>query len=205
MSDQRPNGGNDKGAPPKDVRVSPKPTNWLMWAVLAALALLLLLMLGLCHRRAAPVAAAPPVAAVASPPVAAPVEPEGTAGIGTYIAGTEATPRTFVFERLHFDTAKSAIRPDDLTEVQAAADALKASRTARVKIVGYADSTGSAPANATLGLDRANAVKSAMIARGVGADRIDTASGGETNPADTNATAAGRAENRRTELIVLRR
>jgi outer membrane protein OmpA-like peptidoglycan-associated protein len=43
------------------------------------------------------------------------------------------------------------------------------------------------------------------VADGTAADRIDTASGGETNPADTNATSSGQAENRRTELIVLQR
>ena len=43
----------------------------------------------------------------------------------------------------------------------------------------------------------------ALIAQGVPANRITATSGGESDPVDTNATAQGRAENRRTELTVL--
>jgi outer membrane protein OmpA-like peptidoglycan-associated protein len=48
-------------------------------------------------------------------------------------------------------------------------------------------------------------VKAALVAEGIAATRLESASGGETNPVDSNATAAGRAENRRTEVIVLQR
>ena len=74
-----------------------------------------------------------------------------------------------------------------------------------MRIVGYADARGSAPSNATLGKDRADSVKAALVAQGIAAERLETASGGETNPVDTNPTATGQAENRRAELIVLRR
>ena len=40
---------------------------------------------------------------------------------------------------------------------------------------------------------------------GIAADRIDAASGGELQPADTNANASGQAQNRRTELVALSR
>ena len=74
---------NDRGAPPREVHVSPKRSNWLMWLLLGLAALLLLLMLGLCHRRTpAPVPAPAPVA-VAAPPAAAPeAEPAGTGASG---------------------------------------------------------------------------------------------------------------------------
>jgi outer membrane protein OmpA-like peptidoglycan-associated protein len=48
-------------------------------------------------------------------------------------------------------------------------------------------------------------VKAALVAEGIAASRLETASGGETNPVDTNATSSGQAENRRTELVVLQR
>jgi outer membrane protein OmpA-like peptidoglycan-associated protein len=44
-----------------------------------------------------------------------------------------------------------------------------------------------------------------LAGKGIAADRVETASGGEGDPADTNATAGGRFENRRTELVVLSR
>jgi outer membrane protein OmpA-like peptidoglycan-associated protein len=48
-------------------------------------------------------------------------------------------------------------------------------------------------------------VKAALVAGGIDAARLETASGGETNPVDSNTTSSGQAENRRTELVVLQR
>lgn len=125
--------------------------------------------------------------------------------MGSCLAGTEALPRTFIFERLHFDTAKSDIRPADRDEPNTLGAAMKQYPNARVRIGGYADARGTAPANATLGKERADSVNAALVAGGIASDRIETASGGETNPVDTNATSTGQAENRRTELVVLQR
>lgn len=126
-------------------------------------------------------------------------------GLGAYLGGTGPTPATFTFEKLNFDTGKSAVRPADQAEVDQVAGVLKQYSNARVRIAGYADARGDEPANANLGADRAASVKAALVAKGIAADRIETASGGETDPVDTNATAAGRAENRRTELVVTAR
>jgi outer membrane protein OmpA-like peptidoglycan-associated protein len=207
------------GAPPRDIHVGPatKKTNWLPW-LLAGLALLALLFgLRRCSHddQSAPVAstAAPaPAPAIVPPPAPypstvasdAPNLP-GTSGVGTYLGGTEALPRTFVFEKLNFDTAKSEIRAADREELNTLAAALKQYPNARIRIVGYADSRGAAASNATLGKERADSVKAALVAEGIADTRLETASGGETNPVDTNATSTGQAENRRTELVVLQR
>ena len=122
-----------------------------------------------------------------------------------YLAGSEAAPRTFAFDKLNFDTASAAIRPEDQPTVDTLAQILAAYPSAKIKIVGYADARGSAPANATLGQQRADAVAAALVAKGVAKDRGATGAGGESNPADTNATAPGQAENRRTELVVVSR
>ncbi|WP_375391183.1 DUF2171 domain-containing protein [uncultured Sphingomonas sp.] len=126
-------------------------------------------------------------------------------GLGAYLGGTDATPRTFQFEKLHFDTARSAVRAVDQAEVNQVATVLKQYGTAKIRIAGYADARGSDAANVKLGQDRAEAVKSALVAQGIDAGRIATVSGGASDPADTNATAAGQAENRRTELVVVSR
>ncbi|WP_375429396.1 OmpA family protein [uncultured Sphingomonas sp.] len=132
-------------------------------------------------------------------------EPAGVSQVGPYLAGTEAAPRTFVFERLNFASASSAIRPVDQAELAAIATTLNQYPNSRVRVVGYADARGSDPANAQLGQSRADAVKAALTGAGIAATRIDTGTGGEADPVDTNATAPGRAENRRTELVVLQR
>ena len=183
----------------------------LAWLLLALGLLALILGLSRCHsEQPAAVAPAPtptPTSAVigATPNAAKSAALVGTSGLGTYLAGTEATPRTFTFEKLNFDTAKSDIRAADAVEVDQVAAALKQYGTAHVRIAGYADSRGSDAANMALGKARAESVKSALVSKGIDASRIDTVSGGATDPVDTNATPGGRFENRRTELVVTAR
>ena len=119
-----------------------------------------------------------------------------------YLASDEPAPRSFTFDKLNFDPASAAIRPEDAANVDALARILQAYPKARVRIVGYTDAKGTAPANDRLGERRAQAVVAALAAKGVDRTRLEAASGGEANPADTNATAQGRFDNRRSELVV---
>lgn len=203
---------NDRGAPPSHIHVGPTPRriNWLAWLLLAAGLIAALVALSRCSRdRTVAAAPAPAATAMASAAVdTTPISAASSAGVstaGAYIAGTGALPQTFAFEKLTFDTASAAVRPADQDEVNAVAATLKRYANARIRLGGYADARGASDANAALGKARADSVKAALVAAGIAADRIDTASGGESDPVDTNATAAGRAENRRTELVVLRR
>jgi outer membrane protein OmpA-like peptidoglycan-associated protein len=193
------------GAPPRDIHVGPatKKTNWVPWLLLGLGILALLFGLRRCSHDngSAPIAASPAAAPATGTATVLP----GTSGVGSYLAGTEALPRTFLFEKLNFDTGKSDIRAADREELNMLGAAMKQYPNSRIRIVGYADSRGTAPANATLGKERADSVKAALVADGIAADRLETASGGETNPVDSNATSTGQAENRRTELVVLQR
>jgi outer membrane protein OmpA-like peptidoglycan-associated protein len=203
------------GAPPSNIHVGPatKKTNWLPWLLLGLALLALLFGLRRCSRDDTATRVAPVPATATTTTTTTTTTPAsdsaavlaGTSGVGTYLAGTEALPRTFVFEKLHFDTAKSDIRAADRDELNALGAAMKQYPNARIQIVGYADARGAAAANSTLGKERAESVKAALVADGIATDRIDTASGGESNPVDSNATSTGQAENRRTELIVLQR
>jgi outer membrane protein OmpA-like peptidoglycan-associated protein len=212
------------GPPPTHVHVEKKEggVNWLPW-LLGALALLgLLFALSRCGRDETAVVApadngmtatadngvvaqspdapdAAPLAGVAAGTVA------GVSGLGGYLAGAAPTPATFQFEKINFDTAKSDIRPRDREELSQVASVLKQHPNSRIRIAGYADARGADPANVRLGKARAEAVKAALVAQGIDAGRIETASGGEADPVDTNATTQGQAENRRTELVVTQR
>lgn len=154
---------------------------------------------------AAPATGALPVEAVALPNgQSIDLEPEGlNYELQRFLASTEATPRTFQFDKLNFDTASAAIRPVDEANIDALARILAAYPAARVRVTGYTDARGGAQANAKLGRDRAAAVTAALAAKGIARNRIDAASGGEANATETNATGEGQFENRRTELTVL--
>lgn len=198
---------NDRGngVPPNNIHTGAnnRKKGWLPWLFLALGLIALLFGLKRCsHDNGLARVDTAPAAVPATGGVAVLV---GTSRLGGFLGGTEALPRTFVFEKLNFDTAKSDIRAADRGEVDELAAAMKQHPNARVRIVGYADARGAASSNATLGKERAESVKAALVAEGIAADRLETATGGENNPVDTNATSAGQAENRRTELIVLQR
>ena len=200
------NGKNTQGAPPEHIHVGPpKKTNWLAWILLALGILAALLALSRCHRTdtVSTTTAATGVAGDAT--VVAATTTASVGELGDYLAGTEVAPRTFAFDNLNFDTAKSEIRPADQATVDKVATVLGQYPKARIRIAGYADARGSDAANQKLGSDRAEALKAALVAKGVDAGRIETVSGGKDDPVATNATAQGEAENRRTELVVLSR
>jgi outer membrane protein OmpA-like peptidoglycan-associated protein len=203
-----------------------KKTNWLPW-VLGALALLaLLFLLSRCGRDDATTATTTTeqttvdTSAVAVDPAAAPAgvtgetAPAGVAAAGAaatgnvlgqmqaYLASTEAAGRRFTFDNIHFATNSAELPADAATTINGIAQALQAAPNARVRIEGYADARGGAGTNAQLGAQRAEAVARALIGAGVAANRVETATGGETNPVDTNATVQGQADNRRTDLVV---
>lgn len=84
------------------------------------------------------------------------------------------------------------------------ASAMLADPATRVTVTGHTDSVGSADVNMRLGQQRANAVRQRMIALGIPADRITTASRGEEQPVAPNDTAEGRAQNRRVVIRVVK-
>ncbi len=214
-----------EGAPPRSIHVEGEDKKksglgWLPWLLLALGVLALLLALSRCHRDDRAVtnqtvtttnetttdASSNVVGATdtVSPSTAAGTA-AGVSGLGTYLQGTGAAPQTFTFEKLNFDTAKSEVRAADKAEVSQVAAVLKKYPNAHVRVVGYADARGSGAANEKLGQARADAVKAGIVAGGIDAARVETASGGETQPVDSNSTAGGQAENRRTELVVTQR
>ncbi|GGM05017.1 OmpA family protein [Pseudomonas asuensis] len=69
-----------------------------------------------------------------------------------------------------------------------------------VEIVGYTDSTGSRALNMDLSNRRAQSVANYLVAQGVDASRVSTRGAGPDQPIATNATADGRAQNRRVEV-----
>ena len=74
----------------------------------------------------------------------------------------------------------------------------------QIRLTGHTDDIGSASSNVTLGQRRADIIKNYLVNQGVAASKIITNSRGETAPVATNDTEAGRAQNRRTELEIIK-
>ncbi len=205
----------NRGAPPREVHIEKKPTNWLAWIALILGILAALLALSRCNRNTdAVVAPVPSASPTTTPPVAIKhvVLPGGKTvdlqpqtlnyDLQEYLASNAAAPRSFTFDKLNFDTASARIRADDQPTLAALAQILAAYPKAGVRLVGYADARGTDAANVKLGADRAAAVGAALTGAGIAAVRITTASGGDSNPVASNQTASGQFQNRRTDLVV---
>lgn len=104
---------------------------------------------------------------------------------------------------IHFDVDKATIQPDTLSLLDDIEATLNQFPDWRLRIVGHTDATGDAVYNETLSLERANAIKAALVGRGIDATRLDTAGAGESQPVASNDTAEGQALNRRVELVRL--
>jgi len=110
---------------------------------------------------------------------------------------------TIMFEDVHFDFDRFNLRADALAILDEAIPRLQANPDLNVTVEGHCDSIGTLEYNLALGERRANTVRDYLVSRGIAASRLRTVSYGEERPIADNATAAGRAMNRRAQLIVL--
>lgn len=103
-----------------------------------------------------------------------------------------------------FDVNSDNIRPESGVVLRDIAKTLQENPTVRVKIIGHTDSDGADAANLTLSQKRAAAVKNALNNfYGIDANRMETDGKGESDPAQSNSTAEGKAANRRVEFVKL--
>ena len=101
-----------------------------------------------------------------------------------------------------FETGKAALRPESRPVLKEIAGTMKKYGDLNILIEGHTDNVGSAASNLTLSDQRAAAVKAALVADfALDAGRITTKGLGDTKPSVPNATAAGRAQNRRVEIV----
>jgi OOP family OmpA-OmpF porin len=101
-----------------------------------------------------------------------------------------------------FATGKAEVQPESRPVLKEIAATLKQHGDLKVLIEGHTDNVGAAASNLALSDARAAAVKAALVAEhGVDAARITTKGFGDTKPSVPNATAAGRAQNRRVEVV----
>jgi outer membrane protein OmpA-like peptidoglycan-associated protein len=108
----------------------------------------------------------------------------------------------FNFDRLRFETGSATLAPESDGQLRNLAAILGAYPDVHAKIGGYTDSTGNDDANKTLSENRARNVMNQLVALGVDKGRLESEGYGEEHPVASNATEAGRAQNRRIALRV---
>ena len=130
-----------------------------------------------------------PVVAQAPPPPPPPPAPP------------PAAQERIVLRGVHFDFNRARIRPDAAPILDEAADILKQHPNVNVDVNGYCDAIGGVAYNLKLSQRRADAVVNHLESKGIAGDRLTPHGYGKTNFVATNATAEGRAQNRRVELV----
>lgn len=106
-------------------------------------------------------------------------------------------------QNIYFDFNKWTIRDESKPALDRVAEALKENPDYRVRIEGHTDSISTVEYNLHLSQKRAEAVRDALIERGIPADRLEAIGYGKSRPIATNNTPEGRADNRRIEFKVL--
>jgi outer membrane protein OmpA-like peptidoglycan-associated protein len=101
-----------------------------------------------------------------------------------------------------FDVDSTAIRPALRTDLMTVARHLQLYPDSMVSVVGHTDSTGSALYTPTLSERRALAVMTVLRDGGVPSARLVATGRGEDEPIASNLTDAGRALNRRVEIVI---
>lgn len=101
-----------------------------------------------------------------------------------------------------FDSGSDVIKPESMGIIRQISQVLQEERSINVKIVGHTDADGAEDTNLNLSKARAEAVKKALInVYAIDGSRLTTDGKGETEPIGDNATADGKAKNRRVEFI----
>lgn len=102
---------------------------------------------------------------------------------------------------LNFDTDSQLIRQDSLPAVDEVVKLLQGEPALQLRVEGHTDASGDAAHNRKLSLARAQSVVQAITAKQIAPERLSAAGKGADQPLADNATEAGRAKNRRVELV----
>jgi len=102
---------------------------------------------------------------------------------------------------INFDFGKATIRPDSKPVIEQIVQMLKANPALELSIEGHTDNVGDPKSNQVLSENRAKAVMAAIVAQEIDPKRLSALGHGQNRPIASNESEAGRAQNRRVELV----
>lgn len=111
--------------------------------------------------------------------------------------------KSFILEDCNFETGKADLKEDSYKVIDELVAYLNRKDDERIELGGHTDNVGNAKKNQVLSEARANTVRNYLLAKGIDPMRVTAKGYGLTKPIATNKTAAGRAQNRRTEVTIL--
>ncbi|WP_373074299.1 OmpA family protein [Zeaxanthinibacter enoshimensis] len=103
-----------------------------------------------------------------------------------------------------FDTGKASLKTESVSVFVDIIKILNEYPNAKFTVEGHTDSVGSDKLNQSLSEKRANSVRDFLIKEGIDANRLEAIGYGESKPIATNNTRAGRAQNRRVEINLIK-
>ncbi|MBR1948630.1 MAG: OmpA family protein [Alphaproteobacteria bacterium] len=125
--------------------------------------------------------------------------------VGTGVQVKEVNGQIYLIMpgNITFDTNEAFIKKSFQPVIVSIAKVLKEYNKTFIQVNGYTDSTGNDAINNPLSVKRANAVADFLKVQGVAANRIIANGYGSANPIASNATASGREQNRRVEIVLI--
>lgn len=103
---------------------------------------------------------------------------------------------------VRFDTNKSSLTPTAKANLDKLIPVFKEYADTDIVIYGYTDNTGKPEYNLKLSGERASAVRTYLVSKGISSSRFTTDGMGIADPIASNDTEAGRSENRRVEFAI---
>jgi OmpA-OmpF porin, OOP family len=111
--------------------------------------------------------------------------------------------KSFVLEDCNFETGKANLEESAYTVLDELVAYLNRKDDERIELGGHTDNVGTAAKNLKLSEDRANTVRAYLLTKGIDPARVTAKGYGMSKPVASNATAEGKAQNRRTEVKIL--
>ncbi len=115
-----------------------------------------------------------------------------------------AVGTTFQLNNVYFDFNKATLLADSYDELDRVVKFLTDNAKVEIEISGHTDNIGADKYNMELSQKRADATKAYIVSKGIASNRIVTKGYGKDKPLTSNATDAGREQNRRVEFTILK-
>jgi outer membrane protein OmpA-like peptidoglycan-associated protein len=113
--------------------------------------------------------------------------------------------KTAVLNNIFFDSGKSTLKDESLTELNKLYDLLQNNASIKIELNSYTDNVGKTEDNLSLSISRSESVSKYLVGKGIFKSRIISKGMGEQNPISKNDNEEGRSKNRRTEFKIVER